>query len=375
MQIDFHYYAVAVLARAAGFAPADALTLAYASQYTDDASESEPVRIGSGGACLDPVRTSYKGLEILGSYTWSSQKRVWIPFHFLPPHPFDPRNPGSFSFITRPAAQSTLASLLLKQVKSKPAGSYKTYLCRLGIALHTYADTWAHQGFSGRRERDNDVEAICVYHRQSGGKQRLRIENILYDTLPAIGHLEAGSLPDLSFLKFEYYQPATARLIQRDNCLEFLAAAQAIYRQLKQMPKSASADVISWEELKPHFSSLFLQGSLQPGLLPAGQPVQVETPLLKAGDAAQANDLQARCEAWQGEFTALFAHAQAPYAYDRLAWRSEALQGDVRWDDVPPAEWEQQPPRQARGDFWDSWWVHFHRAALRQRHWVLENLP
>jgi len=26
-------------------------------------------------------------------------------------------------------------------------------------------------------------------------------------------------------------------------------------------------------------------------------------------------------------------------------------------------------------DFWNSLWVLFHRAALRQRHFVLENLP
>ena len=33
MEYDFHYYAVAVLARAAGFAPADALTIAYACHH------------------------------------------------------------------------------------------------------------------------------------------------------------------------------------------------------------------------------------------------------------------------------------------------------------------------------------------------------
>jgi hypothetical protein len=35
MQKDFHYYCTAVLARAAGFSPRDALTIAYASQYVD----------------------------------------------------------------------------------------------------------------------------------------------------------------------------------------------------------------------------------------------------------------------------------------------------------------------------------------------------
>ena len=46
MDFDFHYYAVAVLARAAGFTSADALTIAYASQYVDHATESAPFHVG-----------------------------------------------------------------------------------------------------------------------------------------------------------------------------------------------------------------------------------------------------------------------------------------------------------------------------------------
>jgi hypothetical protein len=303
---------------------------------------------------------------------------VWIPFHFLPPHPINPADPASYTFVTRPATQSTFASLLLRQVRRRSVGNYKTYLCALGIALHTYADTWAHQGFSGRREKANDVEAICVYDRQSGEKQRLGLENVLYDALPAIGHLEAGRLPDFSYLKFEYFSPEAGRAILRDNCQIFLQAAHAIYKKLQTMPKTASVEGLAWEELQLHFQSLFLSGSLQTnlqsGLLPAGQPVQVESALLNAGDV-QLKDLERRCEAWQNEFVSLFASAGQPYAYDRLAWRAEAIQSNVRWDGLTPVEWQQFPPLKVKGNFWDSWWVHFHRAALRQRHWVRENLP
>jgi hypothetical protein len=40
MEKDFHYYCIGVLAKAAGFDKGDALTIAYASQYVDDATES-----------------------------------------------------------------------------------------------------------------------------------------------------------------------------------------------------------------------------------------------------------------------------------------------------------------------------------------------
>lgn len=37
MQIDFHFYTIYALARAAGFKPDDAHIIAYSSQHTDDA--------------------------------------------------------------------------------------------------------------------------------------------------------------------------------------------------------------------------------------------------------------------------------------------------------------------------------------------------
>ena len=69
MQQDFHYYAIGILARAAGFNPADALVIATASQYVDDATESERIPIQVNGATLqfDPVLTAYKKLDALKS--------------------------------------------------------------------------------------------------------------------------------------------------------------------------------------------------------------------------------------------------------------------------------------------------------------------
>ena len=70
MEKDFHYYCLGILARASGFAPEDALTIAYASQYVDDSTESEPMRIGE--MIFDPVRTSHYYYS-LKSFEWSVQ--------------------------------------------------------------------------------------------------------------------------------------------------------------------------------------------------------------------------------------------------------------------------------------------------------------
>jgi len=251
MQIDFHYYCIGVLARAAGFNSKDALTIAYASQYVDDSTEGELIPIEAKGESLqfDPVLTSYKKLDAINAMSWSAQKRVWIPFHFIPSQPFDAGKRQAFSFVTRPGSQ--FARLLLAQAAKETLANHKRRLCRIGVALHTYADSWSHKDFSGRKHRDeNDVEGIHVYNQADGEWEHLKVENFLYDVLPAIGHAQAGFFPDLTFQKWKFTLKPSGKEIIRDNTEEFLQAAKDIYDLLKEMEKSDLEPLIPWEELE-----------------------------------------------------------------------------------------------------------------------------
>ena len=107
MQKDFHFYGVAVLARASGFSPKHALTIAYASQYVDDSTESELIKVNAAGNELrfDPVRTAHKGLDLLGALKWSAQMTADQLFPFLPPRRFDPAQAGHFTFVTEKGAR------------------------------------------------------------------------------------------------------------------------------------------------------------------------------------------------------------------------------------------------------------------------------
>ena len=370
MQQDFHYYCIAVLCRAAGFTPGDALTLAYASQYVDNATESELIRIDTGAGYLkfDPVRTCYNSLDAVASLAWSSQKRIWIPFHFLPPAPFDPQEPD-FSFITRPA--SLFAALLLDQATGEPLANYTRRLCRIAVALHAYADSWAHQDFSGRKERgENDVEGIYTYNRAKERWEHPLAENILFDVLPQIGHAEAGYYPDLSYQKWKFTLRAgraAGQVIERDNVELFVDAASSIYQKLLLVEKVNPSPVIPWEGLEAQLRPLFAN--------PGKKATALDRSSVRAYRAYHATNLETRCKAWQKTFGGWFSAAGEPYAYDRYAWRSAALDGDVDWDDYDERDWAQMLPLRSRENFWDSRWVHFHRAALRQRHFVLENLP
>ena len=87
------------------------------------------------------------------------------------------------------------------------------------------------------------------------------------------------------------------------------------------------------------------------------------------------HDLDKRCDRWSKEFKQLFD--PQPFKYDKLAWRRDALKPNkkqtVEWDDFKQAQMGRMEFKMGK-NFYDSNWVLFHKAALKQRHYVLENL-
>lgn len=334
MQKDFHYYCIAVLAKAAGFDKDDALTIAYASQYVDDSTESEPIRVGD--LMFDPVRTAHYRLKALN---WATQKRVYIPFHFIPPNPI--RSPRD-TFVTAP--NSRFALRILKEACGEELEVRR--LCRIGVALHTFADTWTHQGFSGRRHKENDVE--CIYHREGKKWKYLLLENFYLDVLPQIGHSEAGHFPDQSFLTWKYTRKSTNEVVERNNTQELLTAAKSIYQKLSKIDKSKSDRPIPWGDIETGIRDLL---------------------------AHREEDVEKRCGKWKKHFQYMFDPLN--FAYDSRAWRNDALgpddEADTDWDDFEPSDFRHLQFPMKPG-FYNSLWVQFHRAALRQRHLVLESL-
>lgn len=333
MQTDLHYYGTAVLARAAGYPPKEALTIAYAAQYVDDATEGDPITVD--GVQFDPVRTAHYRLS---AFTWSVQKRIYIPFHFLPAKAV---TLPSDSFVTE--AGSAFGDELVAAACKERRKLLR--LCRIGIAIHTYADTWSHQGFSGRKNAWNDVTGI--HHWIDDAWDHLFWANIGLDVFPTIGHVQAGSFPDIPYLKWKYTNDFTNEEIERPNPDDFLAACRAIHGKLRAAKKAKSVPGVPWTTLAPQ-----LQAAL-----------------------AHEDGEDARCANWRNTFGHLFG--TETFHYDPYAWRNEALRpahsDDVEWDKFEREEFDALEFHPGDG-FWDSAWVQFHRAALRQRHYVLEHL-
>ncbi|MBN1316235.1 MAG: hypothetical protein JXA42_12225, partial [Anaerolineales bacterium] len=214
-------------------------------------------------------------------------------------------------------------------------------------------------------------ENISVFNRQDNQWERLGIENILFDIMPQIGHAEAAFIPDLAFERWKYTPGKRSEgVIERDNVEQFLQAAHTIYQRFCVMEKIEPARTIPWEGIESGIRQLLAGG-------PTTSRKLVDRMTVQAYRSFEALDVERRCERWKKTFENLF-HPLPPglaYHYDRQHWRQQAVEGDTNWDDYSKRQWEKMAPRKLKSGFWDSLWVHYHRAALRQRHLVLENLP
>ncbi len=85
MQTDMHYYGTYAMARAAGLNVQNAKTVAYASQYVDDATSNDSEQHEDGGM-LEATATSHTNTEAIehAHFDLDEQRKVWVPFHFFP---------------------------------------------------------------------------------------------------------------------------------------------------------------------------------------------------------------------------------------------------------------------------------------------------
>ncbi len=179
MEKDFHYFLIYAMAKVTGFEDAD--IIAFASQFVDDNNEGQftidgedeffPKKIPTNGGHYYPIMTQSLSPKSLDVYI---QKYVYVPFHFIPGDQSQPIKNRINAYATTPA--SPFAKKVLKQALA----SNNPY--RIGIALHSYADTWSHQNFTGLQEGWNSIYPWY---------------NVFKSIVPNIGHAEAGHSPDV----------------------------------------------------------------------------------------------------------------------------------------------------------------------------------
>lgn len=334
MQKDFHYCCIKYLASVAGFEEKDAQVIAYACQYVDDATENKGISIRNlpntvenmvTEGKFEPICTAHRGIQYLNGLSRDVQKKVYIPFHFVPAEPY--LGEKSYDYRVRPNAPfpRSIVNCAAEFCKESRNDVQKLRgLIKLGIALHTYSDSWSHKHFSGRwNAGDNDIENIRVWNRDKWEPV------ITYNILPDIGHAEALELPDQSHLTWQYEHDQTGRVIYRHNTQEILHAAEMIYDLL-----------CSITTLRPRWEAHI-------------QPIRncLELPTDSVTD---------KINRWKMHFPEL------DFSYDPGEWRADALLGEQDgWERFLTGE---DLEYQATGDLK---WFFFHAEAKIQRETVM----
>lgn len=221
MQIDFHHAVTYVLSRLAGFVHPDAVIIAYAAQYVDDAQNRGTIHFVDGRS-YDHIASSH---EVLDPKNLVPQEdyEVWVPFHFLPGNAGEPRGLGLEVPLERRLTclpDSPLATDMLKAAIATRGqlGS----LHRLGITTHVYADTWAHQRFSGERHHIN--HALDETH--EGFEERAKTTGIA--NAVGLGHGAVSVHPDQPFRIWKYINWQGVP-VPRPNPDIFLHACERIF--------------------------------------------------------------------------------------------------------------------------------------------------
>lgn len=234
MNVEFHYYSTAFLAVKAGFPLVEAETLAYAGQYVDHHHRPYEIQTPRGLVLSGPTQN-------FSFWDQDTVRTVLVPFHFLPAGSGGPESP--FPSV-RADGQSSVWDV---RPNSGPAKALLTAalraknLYRIGLALHTFSDTWAHQNFTARNEDWNRLDRS--------------------NRLPSPGHAQAGWAPDLWLATWTDSRLKEPQIV---NLTRFTECARKVYRYLctyrnkdfRQDEDDVAAELLSLVEAGRHREAL-----------------------------------------------------------------------------------------------------------------------
>ncbi len=315
MNVEFHYYAVYFLALRAGFRDEDAYVIAYSSQFVDHNVVSYRVATPAGEYAIEPTQN-------YGFWDDAFPREVYLPFHFFPgvvesngERRLDARkNPLGTS-----ADSPRVRELLIDALASRN-------LYRVGIALHTYADSWAHQNFSGVLEQWNRADAG--------------------NPIPPIGHAQFLGKPDNPALEWD--DPRLVEPFRRvSNRDRFFRAARQIYKFLATFNRRSFDDLPFVEEDLDRIVG-------HPGSKPTAERIS---------DFIINDSLTPyRRDAWLADAVVLpdFASDEELFrGYSRLLWLRDAV--------VYRSGLSEKRPVAPRDGFFDSHLYRWHEASKEHR--------
>lgn len=292
MDISFHYFAVKSIARAAGYEERKAQRIASYSQFIDDynwyahflasnipdyvKSTELDIVFNETLGIINPVTTGFSDFfDMATLILLRSQKFTVSPFHFIPQDKKS-REEGDNRTVPATLNDNSYITNMLKKLKEnwvKGNLEENEALMQMGSLFHTFADTYAHQLFTGFNNKSNSVEILSVIDNITDedvttkykfwiDKWIKRIESIITIKMPTIGHMSIAHVPDLSHLSFSMrYQDLKGEkhTYQRSNTQVFVTACKELYHYIRSYlePIGIPADM-EWDELAEKLAAGFL---------------------------------------------------------------------------------------------------------------------
>ncbi len=234
MDLDFHYGTIYVLSRWAKFCSANAQIIATSSQLVDDNFDTNPFSDAEEERNIkEGVHVRYSCQNIWGNVTGKGNGEIWIPFHFLP---------GLTGDTDEDKLVCKKHSVLSEALKARLLDTgldNSDFAFKLGIGLHVFADTWAHQEFAGINNTLNKVQNL-IFATQGSLLQNVLSELVgassvvskVLDEIMPLGHAAAVHCPDMPYLWWKSGERFTDG---RKNWDEFLEAAEECFCILQQV--------------------------------------------------------------------------------------------------------------------------------------------
>ncbi len=223
MDIEFHYYMTFLIAGKAGFGQDDSYTIAYSSQYVDDNDLIYEIN-------KDTAQYYRNYISQTMNITKPKAKlfRIYPLFHFIPGDPLQKdgyRRDGVLHWLNTTPDSENANQVIDNALKSKN-------IYRIGVASHSYVDTWAHQNFIGYYNEFNSMSGV--------------LENLS----PNIGHADAGHNPDWPALVWQ-----DRRLISKnrriDNKERFMSAAGSLFSKYRMyIDKKCSSKALNADRMQ-----------------------------------------------------------------------------------------------------------------------------
>jgi hypothetical protein len=239
MEKDIHYFGTYAMALAAGIPKHDAAVIAYAAQFTDDSTRYDSETHRDGGLIYG-IATAHHPPQVLlrlflrPKFDEEEQRRIWIPFHFLPGGIGDTFHERILCVKDSPIANEMLENHLVFAEKK----AYRLEL--IGICAHVYADTFSHYGFSGLRSEFNRVVQNSITLMEDLPRSlteailaRARNFFVNHADMLGLGHGSVATMPDRPYLKwtfeFERRRPGNGVRSIRNNQEASLEACENLH--------------------------------------------------------------------------------------------------------------------------------------------------